>query len=193
MQCWRWRPAGASVPDVLTVRRQAVIRGSTISMAIGGALLLAAPPMATAAPSDGDAVFKQIESLVGDWEGKTARGRNVRVEFKLVAGGSVLVETWDMGGGRTSMTVYHRDGAALMATHYCPLGNQPRLVLTDDAAGRFTFRFRDATNLASLQDEHADSFWLKLDGHDRLIRGETYLTRGQANVDEVTFHRVASR
>ena len=40
------------------------------------------------------------------------------------------------------------DGDALIATHYCAQGNQPRLKLTPGQGARIRFTFRDATDLA---------------------------------------------
>lgn len=45
------------------------------------------------------------------------------------------------------MSVYHLDHGALMLTHYCAQGNQPRLraaLIGDDS---IVFRFLDATNV----------------------------------------------
>ncbi|MGH8500134.1 MAG: hypothetical protein ACRERV_15215, partial [Methylococcales bacterium] len=51
--------------------------------------------------------FKQLSGLVGDWSGKSASGREHKVNYRLSAGGSVLVETWSLSSGRESMTLYH--------------------------------------------------------------------------------------
>jgi hypothetical protein len=74
-----------------------------------------------------DQAFQSLKALVGDWQGRTAAGRTFLVSYRLIANDSVLVESWTMSPTRTSMTVYHMDGDALIATHYCPQGNQPRL------------------------------------------------------------------
>jgi hypothetical protein len=47
------------------------------------------------------------------------------------------------------VTVYHRDGADLVATHYCSMGNQPRMRAPGASADAksIPFRFVDITNL----------------------------------------------
>src|SRR5262245_5708255 len=80
------------------------------------------------------AVFEQRKTLVGEWQGATAEGRQLSVSYRLTAGGTVLVETWTLGPGRESMTLYHLDRDDLVATHYCPIGNQPSLRLKLPAA-----------------------------------------------------------
>ena len=119
-------------------------------------------------------VFKQLSGLVGDWAGKSPTGRENKVNYRLTAGGTVLVETWSLSSGRESMTLYHIDGETLMATHYCPQGNQPRLVLMPDSE-KFSFAFHDGTNLHVPGKAHQHSFWLKIDDKDHFLRNEIYV------------------
>ena len=74
------------------------------------------------------------------------------------------------------MTAYHRDGDHLLATHYCPQGNQPRLQMKQVAqSSDIIFEFRDATNLYSLKDSHQHSLRFSLeDKNTSITRGETY-------------------
>ncbi len=146
----------------------------------GRAFLLLAcallPLAAHAAVVDASAAFKQLSTLAGTWKGTRPDGREYRVDYRLSAGGSVLVETWTLGPGRESLTLYHLDGSRLLATHYCPQGNQPRLQLTavkDD--GTLSFEFLDGTNLDVKDKSHQQSFWLHLDGERAFTRAETYV------------------
>ena len=93
------------------------------------------------------AVFETLKGLFGEWRGTTPGGRPVGVTYRLSAGGSALVETWDLGPQREALTIYHLDGAELMATHFCPHGNQPRLKMTGAAGQRFDFALHGATGL----------------------------------------------
>lgn len=154
-------------------------------------LLLAAAPVHAVSPSP--TAFETLKSLVGNWEGTNARGRTVKVSFHLTAAGSVLVENWEMANGRSSMTVYHLDKADLMATHYCPIGNQPRLTLTDGPADRLSFAFKDATNLRTPSEEHEHSFWIAVAGPDAFTRSETYLGEDGPSTSELVFKRINAR
>ena len=82
---------------------------------------------AAAEPITPRAAFAQLQTLVGEWEGKTEKGRALKVSYRLTANNTVLIETWTLGPTRESLTLYHMDNESLIATHYCPLGNQPRL------------------------------------------------------------------
>lgn len=122
--------------------------------------------------------FERLSSLVGDWDGRFEDGRPHSVSYRLTANGSVLLETWSLAPGRESLTLYHRDGDDLLATHYCPQGNQPRLRLVKAGEDEFSFEFRDGTNLQVPGRSHQHAIWLKLSGSDSYLRSESYVENG---------------
>lgn len=132
-----------------------------------------------AAKLDAEQAFKQLTALVGTWKGRFSDGREHSVNYRLSAGGTVLVETWTLSKVRESMTLYHLDGDSLMATHYCPQGNQPRLVLASNE-DRMNFTFRDGGNLNVPGKSHQHSFWLQLKDNDHFQRNENYVENGAA-------------
>lgn len=69
------------------------------------------------------------------------------VSYRLISNGSAIVETWGVGSGRETMTVFHRDHDEARLTHYCAQGNQPRLRAVSATADTVVFRFVDATNV----------------------------------------------
>ena len=86
--------------------------------------LRALPPAADSRPATPGATgFERLQSLVGAWRGTWSDGRPVGLTYRLSAGGTVLVETWALSPTRESLTLYHMDNGALLATHYCPQGN----------------------------------------------------------------------
>lgn len=139
-------------------------------------------------------VFELLKSLVGLWEGTTDEGRNFKVTYKLHVNDSVLVEAWTLGAKRDALTLYHMDEVNLMATHYCPLRNQPRLLLSGVMPpSAFTFTFCSATNLPSLDAAHQHSFELRLVNSDSFWRSETYIEAGIPTSEGVMYHRVGNR
>lgn len=139
--------------------------------------------------------FRDLSTLVGEWSG-TYANHPLRVSYKLTANGTALVETWTMSATRESMTLYTVDGNRLLATHYCPQGNQPRLVLTGmDKANRYQFRFLDGTGLQDPGGSHQHACWLQVVSPETFIRSETYIPNHQAGLDgtekdePITFHR----
>lgn len=167
------------------------------------ALSLGCLPMVLSAPNLGDSAhtaFEQLTSLVGSWEGAFQDGRKHTVSYRLTAAGSVLVETWTLGPNRESMTLYSTDGSNLIATHYCPQGNQPRLRLVQgNDSTKLSFELLDGTNLQVQGKAHQHAFWLRIDGPNSFTRSETYVENGSTAAeiaqtsagDAITYTRIA--
>lgn len=136
------------------------------------------PSFALAAESASGAIFEQLKSLAGDWR-STRNDSSTVVNYKVIASGSSLVETWTMSPTRQSMTVYTMDGERLIATHYCPQGNAPRLQFTHtDKDGAHHFLFLDGANLQDPTGSHEHAFWIMIDPSGALTRSETYIDNG---------------
>jgi len=154
-------------------------------MILPAALMIAAaagqpaaqPPAAgvsvEAEASEAGQAFAALSRLAGVWRPADDPQSPLRIRFSLTAGGTVLVETWEVRGRSHSLTLYHRDGAGLLATHYCPQGNQPRLAFAGRNASGLHFAFRDATDLAP-GESHQHDLWFELSDPDRPLRSETY-------------------
>ncbi len=139
-----------------------------------GVLLLPA-----AAGTGVDAAWAQLRSLAGEWEGMEG-GKTAGVTYTIVSGGTAVMESMKMPAPEPDMvTMYHRDGTGLVATHYCSLGNQPRMRAAEASPDGKTIRFRfaDITNLSKPDGGHirhltvtfqdADHFtqnWTSFDG-----------------------------
>lgn len=98
--------------------------------------------------------FEALKKLAGEWTGTGPDGKPGTIKFKTTAGGSVLVETMFPGTEHEMITVYHMDGPDLVMTHYCMMGNQPRLKA--DSAGetkKLSFKSVGGTNM-KLEDMH---------------------------------------
>lgn len=111
---------------------------------------------------DAKAAYARLGNLAGEWEADTSMGK-VRVTYELIAGGSALVERDTMEHMPPMETIYYLDGNRLLLTHYCMLGNQPRLEARayDAKAGTLAFGFLDATNLANPAASHMHNATLR--------------------------------
>ena len=143
---------------------------------------------------DAPAVFSRLKSgLAGSWTlatPKSARDEAFRISFKEISRGSALVETFGDPAGAVTETIYHLDGAHLLATHYCAQGNQPRLRLSsDDPRAGATFTFHDVTNLREPKASHLVRMRIRLDG-DRLEKEDVYLADGREDATTLTLVRV---
>jgi hypothetical protein len=111
-----------------------------------------------AAPSAAARQFELLKSLTGDWVTLGEDGQpteTIASSFRVTSAGSAIVETIFPGSDHEMVTVYHLDGDELILTHYCTLGNQPRLRAIPGAdEKKITFKFLDATNLKNPRDQH---------------------------------------
>ena len=80
--------------------------------------------------------FERIEALAGSWEGRSSAGWTARIDVEVIARGSAVLErsNFEAHPGETMLTLFHRDGPALVLTHYCVAGKQPRLVASEIGA-----------------------------------------------------------
>lgn len=141
------------------------------------------------------AVFEKMKTLSGTWKVKGKENSKFSIQFELTANNSVLVETWLRGEKKHSYTMYHLDNGKLLATHYCPQGNQPRLRLSDDSTKQtMAFNFYDATNLKSQKHSHQHSLGFEFSGvNDQITRKESYLSEKGENFSSLALVRLSGK
>jgi hypothetical protein len=101
--------------------------------------------------------FEAIKSLAGDWvEVKNGKPTDKVVSsIRVTAGGNTVQETLFPGSEHEMVTMYHLDGADLVLTHYCMLGNQPRMKAEPgNDVNKIAFKFAGITNLKAPEDQH---------------------------------------
>lgn len=119
---------------------------------------------------DGRAALDRIKQLAGTWEGHVAtpEGPKGVVRYELTAGGNSVVEKLFPDTDHEMLTVYHLDRGALLATHYCAMGNQPLMRLESATADELQFGFAGGTNLDPAKDVHIHQGRLRFVGEGRL-------------------------
>jgi hypothetical protein len=101
--------------------------------------------------------FEKIRKLEGDWvmvkDGKPSD--EVVSKFRVTAGGSAVVETIFPGSDHEMVTVYTQEGPDVVLTHYCVLGNQPKLKAAAGAdPNKLVFKCIGGGNLKPEKDSH---------------------------------------
>jgi hypothetical protein len=124
--------------------------------------------------------FDQLKSLTGSWEGKNSMGQPVQVSYRMTAGGSALMSEI-VGHGETMISMINFDGPnRLLLTHYCAVGNQPRMQASASSDGKtITFNFLDATNLDSPQSGHMDHVVIAMLGPDHHTEEWNFIDHGK--------------
>jgi predicted enzyme related to lactoylglutathione lyase len=140
--------------------------------------------------------FERLCTLAGTWEGESSAGWTARIELEVIARGSVLLErsNFEAHPGETMLTLFHRDGAELVLTHYCVAGNQPRLVATEIGPDSLRFTFRDATNLAARDQGHMDEALLRFEGSDTFSSQWSFFQNGKTSwMEEIHYRRISEK
>jgi hypothetical protein len=71
-----------------------------------------------------EAVFGQLSSLVGEWEGgQDGDPTPIKETYTLIANGSALMVQTKPGDDPVMITMFIVDGDRLIATHYCSARN----------------------------------------------------------------------
>jgi hypothetical protein len=108
-----------------------------------------------AAPHPG---LERLKKMAGTWVAADKDGKptdQVVSVIKVTAAGSAVHETLFPGSPHEMVSVYHRDGADLVMTHFCALGNQPRMKADPKSpANQIRFRFAGGSNLDPAKDKH---------------------------------------
>jgi hypothetical protein len=137
--------------------------------------------------SGGD--FDRLKTLVGDWEATSSYGKTP-VKFELTSNGTALVETVGTGA-ETMVTVYHADGDATMMTHYCSVGNQPRMRARKSGDGTaLSFLLLDTANLKDAATGHMSRLVIKFQDADNIIEEWTWKEKSEEKVTSFALRRV---
>jgi len=139
----------------------------SIVLALVAASLASAAAAGATPAFDDRSAFEALKALAGSWEGKTSEPgeQPVTETFRVIAGGSVVLEDMFPGTPHEMVTVYHMDGDRLVLTHYCAVGNQPRMRFEKTGhPGEIRFAFDGGTNLRADRDEHMHEVTIRLAG-----------------------------
>jgi hypothetical protein len=136
-----------------------------------------------AASKDSGKTFDKFKALSGEWVGKKgADGPEVTVVYKVVSGGSAVVETMMPGTDHEMVTVIHPDGNDVILTHYCLIGNQPQMKAPGTIEGnKVPFSFVKATNLKSDKDLYMHDVTFTFVDKDTVKEEWTHFSDGKAN------------
>ena len=105
-----------------------------------------------------NAGLDKMKTLVGTWVAADEKGQptdDVVSVIKLTAGGSAIHETLFPGQPHEMVSIYTADGPDLVMTHYCVLGNQPKMKASTKAlTNKLNFEFAGGSNLDPKKDKH---------------------------------------
>ncbi len=111
-----------------------------------------------------------VKSLEGTWEMPAPEGEPGVTEFRVSSGGSVVREIMFPGAPHEMTNVYHLDGNALVMTHYCASGNQPRMRATSVDGNRIAFASDSVSDLKPTDAAYMGELTLELVDGDHFVQ-----------------------
>jgi len=145
-------------------------------------------------PYTGSTEFEKLKSLAGNWEGTHEMGDvkdPVTVEYFLTANGSALVEKLFPGTPHEMVSVYHDKKGKLSMTHYCVIGNQPRMNLMITGEDKMEFSLSDDSDIDVATEEHMHDLILTFVNADHIVHNWTMYVDGQKqSTNTITLSRV---
>lgn len=128
------------------------------------------------------ALLERVKSLEGVWVMEGPDGStSIASEFKVSSNGSVVREVMFPGQDHEMTNIYHMDGGSLVMTHYCAIGNQPRLRARSGGPDAIDFQFDSVTNLTDPDAMYMGSLRLVFVDGGRLRQEWTTLRKGVAD------------
>jgi len=123
-------------------------------------------------PAATNAGLEKMKELVGTWVAADKDGKptdDVVSVIKVTAGGSAVHETLFPDQPHEMVSVYTIEGPDLVMTHYCMLGNQPRMkAKVESGDNKIHFEFTGGGNLDPKKDKHMHSAVLTIVDADHI-------------------------
>jgi len=120
----------------------------------------------------GSPEFERMKSLVGTWTCRTempGQGLvDLTVQYRLLAGGSVLEERCFQGTPGEMITMYYDQGNTLAMTHYCTLGNRPAMTLASSDSSSLKVDFDAACGIDPTKESHMHALTIHFDDPDTI-------------------------
>ena len=162
---------------------------------LAGAVGLNAAESAKARKSSPE--FERLKSLVGTWTGKTEMpGQGLiemTIQYRLLAGGSVLEERCFQGTPGEMVTMYYDQGDKLAMTHYCSLGNRPAMTLAASDSKSIKFDFDSTCGIDPTKESHMHALTINFDDADTITTTYKAIIEGEeTEPHSATFKRVKS-
>jgi hypothetical protein len=127
--------------------------------------------------------FQAVQQLAGTWVGTateaTGKVMPVTVVYRLTSAGSAVEERLMVGTPEEMVDMYYDEDGALKMTHYCALGNRPRMAAHEASAERIVLEMGPSPGIDPARDLHMHSLTLEFPARNRLIQRWTSYRDGK--------------
>src|SRR5215467_6565767 len=124
-----------------------------------------------AKPAQVSPEFERMKSLVGTWKGKADMGQGpveLTVQYRLLAGGTILEERVFAGTPNEMLTMYYDQGGKLALTHYCVMGNRPGMLLKSSDSHSLSFDLDPACGIDTTRESHMHGLTIRFDSNETI-------------------------
>ena len=140
-------------------------------------------------PKQASPEFERLKTLVGNWKGKADMGQGpieMAVQYRLLAGGSVLEERVFAGTPNEMLTMYYEQGGKLALTHYCVMGNRPGMLLKSSDPKSLKFDFDPTCGIDTATESHMHAMSISFDDADTITTSCKAMIGGKEVPDHAT-------
>lgn len=134
------------------------------TLLLAGSVCLNAEQPAAQKPASPE--FERMKTLIGTWKGKTDMGQgpiDLTVQYRLLAGGTVLEERVFSGTPNEMITMYYENGGKLALTHYCVMGNRPGMLLKSSDSKTISFDLDKTCGINTSKESHMHALSISFD------------------------------
>lgn len=161
-----------------------------VALAAAGIAVAIEPPAKEDKPAEAARpaanLLDPIKALAGEWEMKDEQGKvELASVFRVTSAGSAVQETMFPGTDHEMVNIYHLDGpGTLVITHYCAVGNQPRMTGgAPKAPGVYEFTIKDpmkdVSNLKSPDGMYMGQLTLTIQDNDHVVEDWLHTSKGK--------------
>src|SRR5262249_8542890 len=101
--------------------------------------------------------------------------------------GSAVREVMFPGQPEEMTNVYHMDGPTMVMTHYCAIGNQPRLRAKPGVPGQIALKFDSVSNMTSPDQMYMGELRLVMTDNNHLREEWRHFKHGKVEGDPAIF------
>ncbi|HVT08651.1 MAG TPA: hypothetical protein VHO67_14440 [Polyangia bacterium] len=132
--------------------------------------------------------LQPLRKLVGTWQGNATihdKTMPVTITYDATAGGTAIVEHLFPGTPHEMLSVYTVEGDGLAMTHYCTLGNHPKMALKRADAHSLSFEATGGEGLRSPSELHMHAMTLAWTDGDHIRETWTSFDQGKPKDEKI--------
>lgn len=137
---------------------------------------------ASHAPYSGSPVFEKLKTLSGEWSGTVeteGKTEPAAVRYEVTSNGSAVMEKLGPGTPHEMISMYHDEAGSTVMTHYCALGNQPKMKLAEATDSKIRFEFIPTAGIDPAKDMHMNSVTFTFESPESLVQEWTSSDAGK--------------